>query len=75
MVDNAGSRIIFLGENTIMKYTVMMVSYDYTKRKPKQLNKTYRNIKADDIKSACCTALEKWNKHAEISMVWANYPQ
>ena len=56
------------------QYTVVMTVYDYTKKKPKQLNKMYKSIMADDNQDAIKKAKAKWNKpDAEVNMVWANY--
>ena len=51
-------------------YTIML-SYHNGKRS--FINKTYRNIKADNILDARAIALKKWNKPtAEVNYSWLN---
>lgn len=52
-------------------YTVIL-SYHNGKRS--WVDKTYRNIKADDIIQAGQQAIAKWNKpNAVINMCWRNW--
>lgn len=58
------------GANEMKTYTIML-SYHNGKRS--FINKTYRNIKADNILDARAVALAKWNKpNAEVNSSWMN---